>query len=134
MKLFAFFFFLFPIALEAQTKSDYEHAMAKFQRFYNAGQGDSICAMSEHPEWSKFLWANDKTASALKEFGTLVSFKYIGVDTSDPDKVHVFKTLFSKVGAMTTSLTLDKNNHLGTFRFITTSEGITQLLRKDKSK
>ena len=116
MKLFALLFFLLPIALTAQTKSDYEHAMSKFQKFYNAGQGDSICAMSEHPEWSKFLWANDKTASVLNEFGTLISFKYIGIDTSDPDSVHVFKTLFSKAGAKTTSLTLHKDNRLGDFR------------------
>ena len=75
-----------------------------------------------------------KHALRLKEFGTLKSFKFIGIDTTDPNKVWVFKTLFSKGGVKTTSLTLDKNNRLDTFRFITESDGITELLKKDKSK
>jgi len=134
MKFIAFFFFLIPIALAAQTKSDYAHSMARFQRFYNAGQGDSICAMFERPTDAAFLWGNEKAASALDEFGALRSFKFIGIDTLDPDKVYVFKTLFAKAGTKTTSLTLTSNNNLSTFRFITSSEGITQLLKKNSSK
>lgn len=133
MRFFAFFLFLLPIAVAGQTKSDYEHAMAKFQKFYNAEQGDSIIAMFGDKE-SEFLWSNERTASVLKEFGTLKSFKFIGIDTTDPDRVYVFKTLFSKAGAKTTSLTLKNDHHLGDFRFMTTSDGITELLKKDRSK
>ena len=132
MKSFAFFLFLLPLFATGQTKSDYEHAMAKFQRFWNAGQGDSINAMFYYDV--SFLFTNEKVDSSLKEFGTLKSFKFIGIDTTDPDKVHVFKTLFSKAGEKTTSLTLDKNNRLGTFRLMTRSDGITELVKKDKSK
>ncbi len=132
MKFFALLFFLLPIAVTAQTRSDYEHAMAKFQRFYNAGQGDSINALFNHD--ASFLWTNSKADSSIKKFGTLNSFKFIGIDRTDPDKVWVFKTVFSKAGAKTTSLTLNKNNQLENFRFMTESEGITELLKKDKSK
>ncbi len=133
MKLFALLLFLLPVAVTAQTKTDYEHAMAKFQRFYNAGQGDSICAMFP-TEGIKFLWNNDSTESTLQRFGTLKSFKFIGIDKSDPQRVRVFKTVFSKAGTKTTSLTTYKNKQLGTFRFMTESDGIAELLRKDKSK
>ena len=130
-----FFFFLLPVALAAQTKSDYERTMAKFQQFYNAGRSDSINAMFAYQRAdTRPFWTNEGNESLLKEPGTLKSFKFIGIDTSDPDSVYVFKTVFSKAGAKTTSLTLDKNNCLGDFRFITRSDGITQLLRKDKSK
>jgi len=132
MKSFAFLLFLFPLAVAGQTKSDYEYAMAKFQRFYNAGQGDSISAMFCDQE--NYVWTNKNNTLRLEEFGTLKSFKFIGIDTTDPNKVWVFKSFFSNGGMKTTSLTLDKNKHLDTFRFITESDGITELLKKDKSK
>src|SRR5882724_8519095 len=133
MKLLAIVVFLMPLAVAGQTVNSYQQAMEKFKKFYNAGQGDSINAMFGQ-EWdetklTKALWTNAKSAEILKEFGSLKSFKFIGVDTLDPNRVYVFKTFFSKKGAKTTSLTLDKENSLGTFRFITTSDGITQLLR-----
>ena len=137
MKFFALVIFLLPIAVAGQSKTDYENAMAKFQRFYNTGQGDSINAMFGHipddMKSSRPLWTNDENAARLKEFGTLKSFKFIGIDKSDPNKVYVFETIFSKAGAKTTSLTLYKDYSVGTFRFITTSESINELLRKSKS-
>lgn len=136
MKILFCFVFLLPIIATAQTKSDYQQAMAKFQRFYNAGQGDSICTMFhlDNPLTQlKFMWSNEKTAEALKQFGTLKSFKYIGVDKTDVDTVRVFQTFFSKAGEKTTSLTLHKDYRLGNFRFITTSDGIDELLKKQKA-
>ena len=135
MKLFALVIFLLPVAVAAQSKTDYENAIAKFQKFYNAGQGDSINAMFGHvPDDMKShpLWTNNTNAERLKEFGILKSFKFIGVDNSDPNKVYVFKTNFSKAGTKTTSLTLYKDLSMGTFRFITTSESINDLLTKSK--
>jgi len=136
MKLFAIFFFLLPIAAVSQTTKDYEHAMAKFQKFYNAGQGDSINAMFGHfgDETQKIrsLWTNEINASSLEKYGTLKSFKFIGIDTTDPDKVYVFKTVFSKKGAMTSSLTLYKDNKLGDFRFPTILDKGTKLMKINK--
>ena len=135
--LFCFVFFL-PIVVTAQTKSDYQHAMAKFQRFYNAGQGDSLYPIFhiENSSWGegvKSMWSNERIAELLKQFGTLKSFRYIGVDQTDVDTVRVFQTFFSKAGAKTTSMTLHQDNKLGTFRFMTTSDGIDELLKKRKA-
>jgi hypothetical protein len=136
MKLYALLVFAFPLFAPGQTKNDYEHAMQRFQKFYNAGKGDSINAMFGH-EWDDIklshpIWTNDNNAERLKEFGYLKSFRFIGIDTSDPNKVYVFKTFFSKKGVHTTSLTLDSGHKLGTFRFITTPEGISKLLKSRK--
>lgn len=129
--------FLLPIAVAAQTKTDYQNVMVRFQRFYNAGQGDSINAMfqpsiqlavGDNP-----LWTKKQNAAMLKQYGTLNSFSFLGIDKKDPANVYVFQTFFSKGGAQTTSLTLDENSRLGTFRFITTSEGIDDLLKKRKT-
>jgi len=137
MRLVVLFIYLLPFAAAGQSKTDYENVMAKFQKFYNAGKGDSINAMYGH-DWDqmkmkKALWTNAKAAEYLKEYGRLKSFKFIGIDESDPNKVHVFETIFSKAGTKTTSLTLDKNLALGTFRFITSSESISALQRKQKN-
>jgi hypothetical protein len=137
MKVFALVIILLPLAVVGQSKTDYENTMAKFQKFYNAGLGDSInCMFGYRPDDfkpTKPIWTNESNASALEEFGSLKSFKYIGIDKSDTYDVYVFETIFNKVGTKTTSLTLNKNFSLGTFRFITTSEGINELLRKSKS-
>jgi len=136
MKFLIFLLFMLPIAATGQTFTDYKHAMEKFQQFYNAGRGDSINAMFGH-EWDQIkasnpLWTNKQVAAHLDELGTLKSFKFIGIDSLDPQQVYVFQTFFNKAGAKTTSLTLDKDYNLGTFRFITTSDGITALLNKRK--
>jgi len=137
MKFFAIVSFLLPMAVAGQSKTDYENIMAKFQNFYNSGKGDSINAMFAHRQndikSSRALWTNDGIVSLLEEFGILKSFKYIGIDNSDSNKVHVFETIFSKAGAKTTSLTLYNDYSIGTLRFITTSESINELLRKFKS-
>lgn len=137
MKIFAIVIFLLPLAVAGQSKKDYESAMTKFQTFYNAGLGDSINAMFGYkqgePKPTKPLWTNETNASALKEFGKLNSFRYIGVDKSDTYNVYVFETIFSKAGEKTTSLTLNKDYSLGTFRFMTTSKGISDLLKKHKT-
>lgn len=137
MKLLSIIIFLLPIAVAGQSKVDYKNAMSKFQKFYNKGQGDSINAMFGHiPEDMKSstpIWTNASNEARLKEFGILKSFTFIGIDNSDPNKVYVFKTVFSKAGTKTTSLTLFNDLSVGTFRFITTSESINNLLRKSKS-
>ena len=137
MKFLVLLVFLLPLAVAGQSKNDYDNAMAKFQKFYNAGQGDSINAMYGHGwdemKLTKTMWTNAKAAECLKEYGKLKSFKFIGIDESDPNKVHVFETIFSKAGTKTTSLTLEEEHSLGTFRFITSSENISALLRKHKN-
>ena len=136
MKFFAILAFLIPFVVAGQSKTNYENAMAKFQKFYNAAQGDSINAMFGHGwdemKLTKALWTNAKAAECLKEYGKLKSFTFVGVDKEDPNEVRVFQTVFSKAGTKTTSLTLDEDYALGTFRFITTSESINELLKTFK--
>lgn len=137
MKLLTLLVFMLPITLFSQSVNDYEHAMAKFQKYYNEGLGDSLNAMfgyePNEPKPPTSIWTNQINASALVEYGKLKSFKFIGVDKSDTYDVYVFITNFSKAGQQTTSLTLHKDKSLGTFRFITSSPGIDDLVKKYKS-
>ena len=126
--------FIMPFSLAGQTMKSYHQTMEKFKTFYNAGQGDSINAMfgSERHQINSVrpLWTNEEVIKLLNEFGKLQSFKFIDIDRSDPEKVYVFQTVFSKKGIKATSLTLDKNNKLNTFRFITASNEVSRLLNK----
>lgn len=137
MKWVVFFLLLLPIIVAGQTKNDFENAMAKFQKFYNAGKGDSINAMFgkgwDQAKATKALWTNQDNADMLAKYGPLQSFKFIGIDKTDPNRVYVFRTVFKKGGEQATSLTLDENNMLGTFRFITTSKSIAKLIRKNNN-
>jgi hypothetical protein len=129
---------LLPVFANAQNKSDFENAMATFKKFYNAGQGDSINKMFGQ-SWEKMkattaLWTNEDNKQMLEKYGVMQSFKFIGIDKTDPKKVYVFKTVFSKGGEQTTSLTLDKKNKFKTFRFITFSDGIAKLIKKNREE
>lgn len=117
---------LVPLGMKAQTADPYQQAMEKFRKFYNAGQGDSINAMYGH-DWdamksTKALWTNAKATDLLKEYGKLESFKFVAIRKDDPNEVHVFQTVFSKKGKKLTSLRLDPQNMLSTFRFITSPD------------
>ena len=127
-KIFLIAIFLQPLVGFCQTKGDCEHVMKRFQGFYNKGLGDSICNMFParyRESIRKHSW-NDKQIVSLKDhYGTMVSYKYIGVDPEE--KVHLFKTVFSKSTFMM-SFTLDKDT-LGTFRLDTRSPYYDSLLK-----
>lgn len=135
MKIIVLLAFFLPIAGFGQTTIQYQQAMQKFQRFYNAGLADSIDNMfgAEYQQMKpNVLFTSDQLAGLLKEYGTIKSFRFIGIDKSEPSKVYVFETIFSKKAAKATSLTLDEDLKLGTFRFITTSKEIEALLKKSR--
>jgi hypothetical protein len=133
MKLIAILVFFMPLTMVGQKVDSYQQTMEKFKKFYNAGQGDSINAMFGHAwdemKLTKALWTNAKADELLKEYGKLESFKFVGVDKEDPNKVYVFRTVFSKKHDNVTSLTLDLENKLDTFRFSTGSNEIDRLLK-----
>lgn len=136
MKVFVTVFFFLPLFCSSQTVKDYNSAIQKFKTFYNAGQGDSINAMFGH-SWDqakaiKPLWTNEETANALQELGTIESFKFIGIDKADPQRVYVFQTIFSKAGKKMTSCTLDKELAFGTFRLVTIPDNITKQSTRQK--
>lgn len=116
------------------SKTDYEHAMARFVKFYNNKQNDSIVSMwpAAMKADMERMWSDKMMERSHSEYGKIVSCKYLGIDTKDPNPgLAVFKTEFSKAGQKTTSLTLE-GNYLGTFRFITSSDGIRELLKNEK--
>ncbi len=129
MKYFIILACLLPAIAFGQTQKDYDQAMARFVRLYNAQKGDSINASFGH---KTNIWSNSETASLIEKYGTIKSFKFLGVDHEDPNNVYVYITLFSKAGEKTTSFTIDKQSYFGTFRFITMSDGIEAMLKKKK--
>lgn len=131
MKCIAFLLCFIPSIVFAQTQKYYERTMNKFVHFYNAGMGDSVNAMFSYQS-AKPLWTNKMCKDLLEEYGTITSAKYLGIDNDDPGKVHVFITQFSKAGKKTTSFDIDNKNMLGTFRFITSSDGIDKMLKNNK--
>jgi hypothetical protein len=116
----------------AQTTKDYERAMGSFVKFYNNSQSDSIINLSAPEYRAHNMWTSELIASSQKEYGTIKSYRYIGIDTSDPGKVAVFKMVLTKAGVKASSLTLDKRNYIGTFRFFTSSDEIEKMLKRSK--
>ncbi len=138
MKILTLLALALPLCVIAQNPKHHEDAMKRFQKFYNAGQGDSVNAMFGHG-WDKMkstrpIWTNDENARYLKKVGYLKSFSFIGIDTLDPEKVYVFRTVFSKAGVKNSSLTLESDNMLGTFRLITTPDGLLKTSKPRKGK
>ena len=108
--------------------------MSQFIRCYNASQDDSVYNLFS--DTTKKYISPERNARTMKSFrdncGKVLSYKYLGVDSLDPNFVTVFKTKWSIVGDKTTSFTLDKKNKFDTWRFITSSDGIDNLLKLEK--
>lgn len=119
---------MLPLSTFAQKKADYELVMSKFTRYYNHEQVDSINMLDA----GKGYWELENLRSMKKSMGDILSFKYLGVDTSDRNKVHVFKVKLSKDGIKAVSFTLNKTNHTETFRFTTSSDEIERMLKASK--
>lgn len=136
MKLLSILVYLIPFTLAGQVSNPYQQTMQNFKKFYNAAQGDSINSMYgrgwDKMKQTKALWTNVKAKELLKEYGKLISFKFIGVDKEDPQKVYVFQTVFSKKHDNATSFTLDSENKFGTFRFSTSSDEIIRLIKNSQ--
>src|SRR5262245_9780134 len=103
MKRIFFLCLLAPCFGFAQTQKDYEKAMDRFVKFYNNKQGDSIVRMwqpdPEHDAAEKRAWSAERLGNMHKNIGKILSSKYIGIDTEDPNPgLAVFKTQFSVVG------------------------------------
>ena len=120
---------LVPLLSFAQKKADYEHVMARFARYYNNIQADSINLLDME---GKSFWSNKDIKYGQEKYGTILSYKYLGIDTTDPNKVRVFKIKFSKKGPSAISFTLNKTNHTETFRFVTSSDEIERMLKASK--
>lgn len=135
MKKLLLVFLFAPIVAFCQSQKDYERTFARFVKFYNEKQADSIAHMWLGEDGSESMWNSELVAELHNNYGKLQSYSYLGIDKEDPNPgLAVFKTKFSKAGWKTTSFTIESDGSLGTFRFITSSDGIDKLLAKDKKK
>jgi hypothetical protein len=134
MRYLLFIFLILPCAGFAQEQSEYEETIARFIKFYNNYQSDSIKKMwpaETNPQALENMWSKKELDKLHKDYGMILSYQYLGIDTTDESAgLVVFKTRFTGagVGWKTTSMTIDKG-YLGTFRFITSSKGIEQMLK-----
>jgi hypothetical protein len=146
MKMLLAMLCLFPFTAFAQTKADYDQTFARFMKYYNSNQTDSICTLfpiSTRAEEMCFWKMVNAESSSLEEYGSIKSFKYLGIDKTDAESVRVFKVDYSKAGTKAMSFTLEpstaatvlnKTYVFGTFRFITSSDAIEAMLRQAKQK
>ena len=117
-----------PTIAAAQTQADYEHAVGKFIRHYNKYESDSIVNMwTDYKDDMKRMWSKEELERLHKKYGEILSYKFMGRDTSDHG-IRVFKIKGSKK-TFALSLTMGKHNELGTFRFDTLTNEIERMLK-----
>lgn len=125
--------FLLPAAAMAQSQADYESMMNKFVKHYNKGNSEQIVAMFPK-DAQKFIlsaYKPEEFVSKHEEQGKIQSFRYLGIDTTDPEQVRVFRVETTK-GVRTMSFNLGPDGLFGTFRQYTTSDYIEQMLRNSR--
>lgn len=57
----------------AQSKTDYEHAMKRVQKYLNASQTDHLCALFQPDSDGNCVWTDNEIASILNCFGKIES-------------------------------------------------------------
>ncbi len=122
----------FWAAPPGQTKADFNHAMATFKKNYNK-QDDAAIEASYSDSWHRMIsrekirvWPDGQCASFHKKYGTMRSWKYLGTTS---DGVTIYRVTYDKtVSAL--GMFLDSHGKLETFRFMTSSTEITELMLK----
>ena len=128
MKFLMIALLLLPFITIAQTKQDYEKAMAAFVKYYNNQQSDSICT-ANFSDAANCFWAKIRPERIYKEYGRIIEFKYLGIAEKDPENVTVFKVNFERKGVKAMSFNLNEENKFLTFRFDTIDDEIEDMLR-----
>ncbi len=129
MKYLLLIICFYPFVTFSQTKEDYQKVMDRFVTFYNNDQTDSICTIFPGRDcfWAKV----NPQLDTKKDYGKIVSYKYLGVVKNDPEHVTVFKIVSEKKGIKALSFNLHKGK-FGTFRFSTSDDEIKEMLKKAK--
>jgi Transglutaminase-like superfamily len=114
------------------TQSQYEQVMAKLKDCYNSTSGTCVDAlmMDELKGWM----TDDMLKEDFGKLGRMRSCKYLGMEVDNWDQdVALFKIVCdSSVHCM--GISLDNDNKIGTYRFMTSSNYITWLMAKDADK
>ncbi len=116
----------------AQSRSDYDFAMNKFVKAYNAMDTINIVKMwpPEKRAGIAKLFSGKQLAEDQERFGKILSYKYVGIDSAGTSKATVFKTAFSVAGTRASSFTLNQKNLFSSFNLIDMSPQITKMLKK----
>ena len=111
---------MLPIIAGAQTKADYQQKMAKFVKFYNNKQGDSIVNLWQVKDRSSItdLWKPEAINKLHNAYGTISSFKFVKMVAGDAPGAE-FQTIFSKLEPNGTGMLLDNKKYISTFVLIT---------------
>ena len=122
----------------SQTKADYKHAIARFMKYYNNQEADSMANLFSDTWGSEknSLWPKKRIEEQTIRYGKMKSYRF--VESYRPangdgggDGLALFKTTFNRSKHMT-ALSLDKQNKIMTFRFKTSSPHIDSLLSKSE--
>ena len=131
MKKIFFILSLLPAVVLAQSKADYDHTVANFQKYYNGGMIDSLINMYSGTwgEQKSKLWSKETNDDLTKKYGKMTGYKFLAMEPED--SVMIYKVTFTKsTHAMGVWLQNDKK--VGTFRFHTSSPFIDKQMMKAK--
>ncbi len=124
---------IMPLLSFAQSSVRNEKLMAKFVADYNSVNSDGIVHMwndSETVEWASKAWSAASITNMHKQYGKILSYEYLGIDEEDPNPgLAVYVINMSVAGTKNLSFTFDNGKDLGTFRFITSSDGIDKMMK-----
>ncbi len=125
--------FLVPAMAMAQSSTDYEKTLAKFVKYYNAGNSKKIVRLfnDESQDAIRPVFSPKAFERIRTEEGRILSFSYIGEDGTDPHPIKVFKVNSSK-GVYALAFSLGADGKFRTYRHMTTSEHIDSLLRSSR--
>ena len=114
------FCLLIPYTAGAQSPSDYTFAMNKFVKAYNAKDAGAISKLWPADQRKKMedVYGARQINNWNEKAGKINSCKFVGIDTTNGNKVAVFKSVFSVVGIQATAITLDKKNLFSSLRLI----------------
>lgn len=132
-KLFLILCCCLPLFSLAQTQEDYEAMLVKFMEYYNSAETEKIASLFTERSRSSIerAYAKEKIMEGHKHWGKIRSFKYLGIDTTDLERVAVFRIeTTTQVHAL--SFNLFEDGKFGTFRHSTSSPEIDEMLRNSK--
>ncbi len=116
------FFLLLPCFASAQSTADFDAAMGKFVKAYNAKDSSAIGKLwpAERRKQMERVYSAKQVTELQGKYGKINSCKFVGIDTSEGNKVAVFKSVFSKAGVQATVITLNPENYLTSIRLTIT--------------
>ena len=122
-------FLLLPIALFAQSRREYDKTFGDFVKYYNKENWTGVCGLMSSSPDGRCMWKD--AGHVIKKHGKIIKYQYLGIDTTDPERVTVYKVTFAnkKVEAVSFNFDIEDKGHFGTFRFTTESDEILRMLK-----